>query len=150
VRPALTHLLRNSFLGKGKLFHEPLISHGLLHGVEILALQVLNKGNGKSRLGIHLVNHRRNGLLARELGVEGARLLLLHNPTAGLDAGGVAEVLERIVRLADSGVAVLMATPSIDEAIAVADRVLVWRGGRVVAEFERGVTSEEVAKALLA
>ncbi len=108
------------------------------------------KGSPSSRISELSGGNQQRVLLAREMGVEGARLLVMHNPTAGLDAKGAHELLERIARMADEGVAVLFSTPSIDEALAVADRILVMRGGRLVAEFERGVAREEVAKAILA
>ncbi len=89
-------------------------------------------------------------LLGRELGIGEPSVLVLHNPTAGLDVASSQALLARLAGLAERGAAILFSTPSIEEAVAVADRILVWRGGRVVAEFERGAPVEEVAKRILA
>ena len=89
-------------------------------------------------------------LLGRELGVGEPRVLVLHNPTAGLDVASARALLAKLADMADRGAAVLFSTPSLEEALSIADRILVWRGGRVVAEYERGATVEEVARAILA
>ncbi len=107
------------------------------------------RGSASTPVGSLSGGNQQRVLLARELGVEGASLLVLHNPTAGLDAKGALELLERISSLAAKGVGVVLATPVIDEALAVADRILVMRGGRIIAEFERGVGRSVVAGAIL-
>ncbi len=107
------------------------------------------RGSASAPVGSLSGGNQQRVLLARELGVEGASLLVLHNPTAGLDAKGAIELLERISSLAARGVGVVLATPVIDEALAVADRILVMRGGRIIAEFERGVERSVVASAIL-
>jgi len=62
------------------------------------------------------------------------RVLLFDEPTQGVDVGAKRE-LYRLARESAKGAAVLWATAEIDEALGVADRVLVMRDGRVVAAF---------------
>ncbi len=107
-------------------------------------------GGPRSRVGELSGGNQQKVLLGREMGVEGLKLLVMHNPTAGLDVASSRLVLEKIAGLADRGVAVLFSTPFIEEAALVADRILAWRGGRVAAVFERGTPVEEIAKAILA
>lgn len=70
-------------------------------------------------------------VLARWL-LRECRVLLLDEPTRGVDVGARAELYGVIRRLADSGVAVLLVSSEVPEVLGLADRVLVLREGRVV------------------
>ncbi|WP_069812365.1 sugar ABC transporter ATP-binding protein [Streptomyces sp. TP-A0874] len=70
-------------------------------------------------------------VLARWL-LRGCRVLLLDEPTRGVDVGARAELYTLIRRLADDGVAVLLVSSEVPEVLGLADRVLVLREGRVV------------------
>jgi ribose transport system ATP-binding protein len=70
-------------------------------------------------------------LLARWL-LKGCRVLLLDEPTRGVDVGARAELYGLIRRLADSGVAIVLVSSEIPEVLGLADRVLVVREGRVL------------------
>ncbi|MFI1962985.1 sugar ABC transporter ATP-binding protein [Streptomyces pathocidini] len=70
-------------------------------------------------------------VLARWL-LRGCRVLLLDEPTRGVDVGARAELYALIRRLADDGVAVLLVSSEVPEVLGLADRVLVLREGRVV------------------
>jgi ribose transport system ATP-binding protein len=70
-------------------------------------------------------------VLARWL-LGGSRVLLLDEPTRGVDVGARAEIYALIRRLADDGVAVLLVSSEVPEVLGLADRVLVLRDGRVV------------------
>jgi ribose transport system ATP-binding protein len=60
------------------------------------------------------------------------RLLLLDEPTRGVDIGARAELYVLVRRLADSGVGVLLVSSEVPEVLGLADRVLVMREGRVI------------------
>jgi ribose transport system ATP-binding protein len=62
------------------------------------------------------------------------RLLLLDEPTRGVDVGARAEIYAVIRRLADDGIGVLLVSSEVPEVLGLADRVLVMREGRVVHE----------------
>jgi len=62
------------------------------------------------------------------------RLLVLDEPTAGLDADSRRALWQAVRALADEGAAVLLTTHLLDEADALADRVVLLAGGRVVAD----------------
>ncbi|MCO1656397.1 sugar ABC transporter ATP-binding protein [Pseudonocardia humida] len=73
-------------------------------------------------------------VLARWLVGGDVRLLLLDHPTRGLDVGARSEVYRLMRELAGNGVATLLLADSLEEAIGMADRVVVMSDGRVVAE----------------
>jgi len=70
-------------------------------------------------------------VLARWL-LRGCRLLILDEPTRGVDVGARSEIYRLVRQLADSGVGVLMVSSEIPEVLGLSDRVLVVREGRVV------------------
>jgi rhamnose transport system ATP-binding protein len=69
-------------------------------------------------------------------------VLIVDEPTRGIDVATKAEVHRLLVDLARSGVAVLMISSELPEVLRVADRVLVMREGRLVAELDRERASE--------
>jgi ABC-type sugar transport system ATPase subunit len=77
----------------------------------------------------------------------GARVLLLDDPTRGIDVGAKEEVFRLVRRLASEGVAVLYLTSEIREARALSDRLLVMAGGRIVAEVAPSTPEEEIMAA---
>lgn len=70
-------------------------------------------------------------------------VLILDEPTRGIDVGAKAEVHALIARLAESGVAILMVSSELPEILGMSHRILVMRGGRIVAEMPRAAASEE-------
>src|SRR6187200_187428 len=70
-------------------------------------------------------------VLARWL-LKGCRVLLLDEPTRGVDVGARSELYALIRELADSGVAVLLVSSEVPEVLGLSDRVLVLREGVVV------------------
>jgi rhamnose transport system ATP-binding protein len=73
----------------------------------------------------------------------GPRVLIVDEPTRGIDVGTKAEVHRLLGSLADDGVAVLVISSELPEVLAVADRILVMREGRLVATFNHDEASEE-------
>jgi iron complex transport system ATP-binding protein len=83
---------------------------------------------------IHRVSggERQLALIARALATE-ATHLLMDEPTANLDFGNQALILEEVARLRGSGAGVLFSTHHPDHALAIADRVVMVRGGAIMA-----------------
>jgi ribose transport system ATP-binding protein len=79
--------------------------------------------------------NQQKAVLARWL-LRGCKLLLLDEPTRGVDVGARAELYAVIRELADSGVAVVLVSSEVPEVLGLADRVLVLREGRVVFEAD--------------
>ena len=74
------------------------------------------------------------------------RLLMLDEPTRGIDVGAKAQIHRLIDEIAGAGVGILMISSELPELIGISDRVYVMREGRVVAELEAGpeLTQERV------
>jgi ABC-type sugar transport system ATPase subunit len=76
-------------------------------------------------------------VLAKALAV-GARIMLLDEPTFGVDIGAVREIIRQVGEMARRGTAVLWATSDIREMLEVADRVIILRDGVVERSIRRG------------
>ncbi|MFI2236311.1 sugar ABC transporter ATP-binding protein [Streptomyces chrestomyceticus] len=85
--------------------------------------------------------NQQKAVLARWL-LRGCRVLLLDEPTRGVDVGARAELYALVRRLADDGVAVLLVSSELPEVLGLADRVLVLREGRVVHEGSAAALDE--------
>jgi simple sugar transport system ATP-binding protein len=68
----------------------------------------------------------------------GARLLVAHNPTRGLDVPSTEFLHSRLVEFCQTGGAVLLISEDLDELLKLSDRIAVLYRGRVVAEFPKG------------
>ena len=71
------------------------------------------------------------------------KVLILDEPTRGVDVGAKAEIYRLIAELARQGIALLVISSEMPELLGLADRILVMAGGRVVAEMPREEASEE-------
>jgi ribose transport system ATP-binding protein/rhamnose transport system ATP-binding protein len=65
-------------------------------------------------------------------------VLLIDEPTRGIDIGAKAEVLESLSALANEGAAIVMTSSELEEVLHLSDRILVFADGAVVAEIPRG------------
>ena len=82
-------------------------------------------------------------VIAKWLGTD-PEVLIMDEPTAGVDIGTKSEILAMIRRLADDGKAVIVISSEYPELLAVSDRVLVLREGTVAQELERrDIANEE-------
>ncbi len=86
-------------------------------------------------------------VLARWLAME-PRVLILDEPTRGIDAGAKAEIYQWMARLAARGVGMLVVSSDLEEVIAVSDRVLVMHDGRLCGELAGDAITEEAVMRL--
>jgi ribose transport system ATP-binding protein len=77
-------------------------------------------------------------------------ILLLDEPTIGIDIRAKTEIIERIRELANEGTSILLVSSELPELLAVSDRVLVFHDGRVIKQFHRKeiATEEELQHAI--
>jgi rhamnose transport system ATP-binding protein len=78
----------------------------------------------------------------------GPKVLIVDEPTRGIDVGAKAEVHRTLSELAASGLAVLMISSDLPEVLGMADRILVMREGRLVGELSREQAGEEAVMSL--
>jgi simple sugar transport system ATP-binding protein len=88
-------------------------------------------------------------VLARWLAVA-PRVLILDEPTRGIDIGAHAEIIRLIRKLRDDGMSVIVASSELDELIAFSDRIVVMREHTAVAELRGDDTSEQAIVAAIA
>lgn len=81
-------------------------------------------------------------MLAKWLNVR-PKLLILDEPTRGIDVGAKAEVHRMIGELANEGLAIIMISSDLPEVLAMSDRILVMREGRQMAIFDRADATQE-------
>ncbi|QKW09829.1 sugar ABC transporter ATP-binding protein [Streptomyces sp. NA04227] len=70
------------------------------------------------------------------------KVLILDEPTRGIDVGAKAEIYQIIADLAEEGVALLVISSELPELLGLADRVVVMQGGRITGELDRGEADE--------
>ncbi len=73
----------------------------------------------------------------------GPRVLLLDEPTRGIDVGAKTEIYKLMRALAEDGLAVVFASSDLTEVVGLAHRVVVCRGGQVVGELAGEEIGEE-------
>jgi ABC-type sugar transport system ATPase subunit len=81
-------------------------------------------------------------IIARWLLVK-PRILLLDDPTRGIDVGAKAELYQIIDRLCRDGLAVILTSSELPELLTLADRIIVLAEGRLTAEFPRAEATEQ-------
>ena len=86
-------------------------------------------------------------VLAKWLSME-PRVLLLDEPTRGVDIGAKQEIYRLMEELAERGVGILFVSSEMEEVLSMSDRVIVMHEGRVSGELQRDELSEEAVMKL--
>jgi ABC-type sugar transport system ATPase subunit len=103
--------------------------------------------HGRQLIGNLSGGNQQKVLFGRAL-LSGCTVLLLNEPTRGVDVGAKIEIYQLIRRLADDGVSVVVSSSDAPELAAIADRCLVYFAGRQVDELRgRDVTEENIVAA---
>lgn len=99
-----------------------------------------------SRLVMYLSGGNQQKVALAKWMASRSRVLIFDEPTRGIDVGAKTEVFHLMSRLAAQGVGILMLSSEIPEVLAMADRILVMHRGRVVREYQRGATQEDLLR----
>jgi ribose transport system ATP-binding protein len=102
----------------------------------------------RRRAGTFSGGNQQKLLLARAL-LANPDVLVIDQPTAGVDVGTKAQIHRLLRGMADQGKAVLVISDDIDEIVALSDRLLVMRNGRLVAERSRASVDRDEVLALI-
>lgn len=86
-------------------------------------------------------------IVARELSIN-PKILVANNPTSGLDVASANYVHWVFHRLRASGGSVLLISEDLDEVLALSDRIIVMKEGKIVREFEEGASTSEIGFAM--
>jgi L-arabinose transport system ATP-binding protein len=71
------------------------------------------------------------------------KVLILDEPTRGIDVGAKAEIYRIIADLAHDGIALLVISSELPEVLGLADRIIVIKDGRIAGELSRAEATEE-------
>lgn len=113
-------------------------------GEEAVKLVDLRPANPKVQVGNLSGGNQQKAVLGKWL-TRDLKVILIDEPTVGIDIGAKDEIYEFIEGLAKQGVAVLLISSDIAEVLRVAHRIIVMRDGHVAAEFHDGsVTQEDI------
>jgi ABC-type sugar transport system ATPase subunit len=82
-------------------------------------------------------------VLAKWLLVNGTRIFILDEPTRGVDIATKVEIYRMVAALAEAGMAILLISSELPEILGMSDRVLVMRGGALVADLPKAEMSME-------
>jgi ribose transport system ATP-binding protein len=104
-------------------------------------LSIRTSGPAKRVRGLSGGNQQKV-ILAKWLHAD-CRILLIDEPTRGVDVGAKREIHQAIRDLADRGVAIVMVSSELPEVLALSDRILVMREGRISARLEGADATEE-------
>jgi ribose transport system ATP-binding protein len=95
------------------------------------------------RLASHLSGGNQQKLVLAKWLLTSARVLILDEPTRGVDVATKVEIYRIINDLAHSGIGILLISSELPEILGMSDRALVMRQGRLVGEFPRSQANEE-------
>ncbi|MBN9259069.1 MULTISPECIES: sugar ABC transporter ATP-binding protein [unclassified Mesorhizobium] len=127
----------------------PLARNGLVRGGQersaiLAAMRALNvKASSPQASVMHLSGGNQQKLLFARVLMRAPKLLLLDEPTKGVDAATRHEIYRLVVELAEKGVGLLVVASELEELIGLCDRCLTIADGRIVDEFRRGEGGEE-------
>ncbi len=94
-------------------------------------------------IGLLSGGNQQKAILARWLATE-PRLLILDEPTRGIDVAAKQEIMDQILRLAQSGMAVLFISSEMSEVVRVAHRIVVLRDRHKVGELPAGSSEDDI------
>jgi simple sugar transport system ATP-binding protein len=88
-------------------------------------------------------------VLAREM-AHAPKVLLVGQPTRGVDIGAIEFIHRELIKARDQGCAVLVVSVELEEILSLADRILVMFGGRIIGEVEHGQADERALGLMMA
>jgi inositol transport system ATP-binding protein len=77
-------------------------------------------------------------------------VLIVDEPTRGIDVGAKVEVHNLLFELANTGIAIIAISSELPEILAISDRIVAMREGRVTGEVDRDAASEELLMGMMA
>jgi len=91
--------------------------------------------NPDLRIGLLSGGNQQKVVIAREV-LASPKLMLVGQPTRGVDIGTIESIHTQLLRLRDEGVAILLVSVELEEVRALADRIIVMSGGRITGELK--------------
>lgn len=121
-----------------------LMRHGLQKQKATAVLKSLSTKYGRPEQAVaQLSGGNQQKVVLSKWIINGARLLLLDEPSRGLDIGAKADLYNLVDKLADEGAAVIVASSELDEIYAACDAIWVFHEGRNIGKFNPSTTDRE-------
>jgi simple sugar transport system ATP-binding protein len=132
---------------KGKFF---VSKKAMKPKVKELEKKLAIRGIGKFQTVHKLSGGNQQKVVIAKTLIQEPSLVIFDEPTRGVDVGAIAEIREIIRSIADSGAGVVVISSYLPEILDVSDRILVAKGGTIVAEFSRDeATAEKILHAAI-
>jgi simple sugar transport system ATP-binding protein len=109
----------------------------------------IRPGNGALPTSAFSGGNQQKIVLARELDRH-PELLLIGQPTRGVDIGAIEFIHRRLVALRDAGKALLLVSVELDEILALSDRILVMHDGHIVGDIAGSEATERTLGLMMA
>ncbi|KRB60044.1 sugar ABC transporter ATP-binding protein [Rhizobium sp. Root708] len=116
-----------------------------LVGASIRSVHVKTDG-GDAAIGSLSGGNQQKVVIGKMLATE-PKVILLDEPSRGIDIGAKAEVFKLLAERAKQGLAVIYSTSEVNECLSIAHRIIVMRRGKISAEFGSDVTKEKIMAA---
>jgi ribose transport system ATP-binding protein len=111
-------------------------------GVRMTRDMNIKPSNPKIAVGSLSGGNQQKAVLAKWLSRD-LRILIIDEPTAGIDVGAKEEIYNFMRKLADKGTAIIMVSSDLKEILQVSTRIIVMKRGRVFTQFESGNVTQE-------
>ncbi len=108
--------------------------------IHSLAIKIANPENEVASLS---GGNQQKVVIGKAL-MTGPKVLLMDEPSRGIDIGAKAEVFRTMRKLAADGLGILFVTSDLEEVMALSDRIIVMSKGRITGDFKRDEATEEV------
>lgn len=151
IFPILSILENTVISSLGKFHTGPILSSKSMKKatVENIGKLKIKAPNERTRIGTLSGGNQQKVIIGRWLLTE-PTVMMLDEPTRGIDVGAKYEIYKLIIGLATEGKGIIMVSSEMGELLGICDRILVISGGRVSGELSREEASQEKIMALAA
>lgn len=137
-------------------YHQPLSHHGILdykqirkHALRLIKTYDIRTTNEQLKAGELSGGNQQKAIIARELDRD-AKLIIVSQPTRGLDVGAIEYIHRQLIDQRDKGKAVLLVSFELDEIMNLSDRIIVLHDGKIAGEVRPETTTEQELGLLMA
>lgn len=137
-------------------YHQPLSHHGILdykqirkHALRLIKTYDIRTTNEQLKAGELSGGNQQKAIIARELDRD-AKLIIVSQPTRGLDVGAIEYIHRQLINQRDKGKAVLLVSFELDEIMNLSDRIIVLHDGKIAGEVRPETTTEQELGLLMA
>lgn len=128
-------------VSRGGIFQPRREAERTAHWTQRLGIR-MSSGSATQEIATLSGGNQQKAVLARWLEA-GTRVLLLGEPTRGVDVGARADIYAVIEELRAEGLGIVLVSSDMEEILGLSDRTLIFARGRIVAEFQRSEAGQE-------